>query len=351
MKLNGVTLTTPVFMPVWTNATIKWVPLDRMTKEFLWSKDDIRIILNNTFHLHLRPWEDIVQRAWGMHTFQKRDNLILTDSWGYQVYSLWVWKWWKSLVHIKNDAVHFASPHDGSKHIFTPTWVVDIQRKLWSDIMMMLDVCSSVENTTKKIVAKQMYLTHKRAKEQYTYHMEWYNDYRGVLFPIIQWWMYEDLRKESLHTLKEYAYDGIAIWWLSVWETREEMYHTLDILADELPSDIPRYLMWVWTPEDLLVAIEQWIDMFDCVMPTRLWRHWTAFSPYGSIKLKKQIYKDDFTPLDKTCRCYTCTHFTKAYLHHLIKAKEMMWWTLLSLHNIAFLHNLLEKVKQEVLNS
>jgi queuine tRNA-ribosyltransferase len=179
--------------------------------------------------------------------------------------------------------------------------------------------------------------------------MKDYDKYSGVLFPIIQWWVYHDLREESAHVLSAFAYDGIAIWWLSVWESKQEMYATLDGLVNTLPTDVPRYLMWVWTPEDLIEAVERWIDMFDCVMPTRLWRHGTAFTPQWNIKLKNARYKDDMEWLTTTCPCYTCKTYTKAYLHHLFKCKEMLWGILLSLHNIAYLHHILELKKQEIL--
>ena len=351
MLLNGVEVTTPVFMPVGTNATIKGIPLERMTKEYLWSQNDINIILNNTFHLYLRPGHEIVAKAWWLHTFQQWDKLILTDSGWFQIFSLWLSKQGKSLVRIKENAVHFQSPHDGSKHTFTPTGTVDIQRALGSDIMMMLDVCAPVHDISKKKVAHYMDQTHTRAKAQYDHHLQRYDDHRGVLFPIIQWGLHHDLRKISAETLSVYALDGIAIGWLSVGETKEEMYDILTQLHPHLPVEKPRYLMGVGTPEDLLMAIEQGIDMFDCVMPTRLGRHGTAFSPIWNLKLKQHVYKEDFSPLDSTCSCHTCTHFTRAYLHHLTKCNEMLGGTLLSLHNIAYLHNLLEKEKKRILSS
>ena len=349
IELNGVTLSTPAFMPVWTNATIKWIPLERLNTWYLWSQNNIRLILNNTFHLYLRPGAEIIHKVWWMHKFQHRDGLILTDSGWFQIYSLGLWKKWWWIVKIKDDGAYFSSPHDGSKHVFTPTGVVDIQRTLWSDIMMMLDVCAPIQDITKKEVANYMYLTHRRAKQQFDYHMQDYERYKGVLFPIIQWWIYHDLREESAEVLSKYEFDGIAIWWLSVWESKEQMYTTLDWLVDKLPHDIPRYLMWVWTPEDLIEAVDRWIDMFDCVMPTRLGRHGTAFTPTWNIKLKNSRFKDDITWLTATCPCYTCKTFSKAYLHHLIKSKEMLWWMLLSLHNIAYLHHILELKKQEIL--
>lgn len=348
--LNGTTIHTPCFMPVGTQATIKALPYDFLTNKYLWTKTSIRLILNNTFHLHLHPGEDIVERLWGMHRFQHRDGLILTDSGGFQVFSLWLSKTGKPLAKIHDHGVAFKSPHDGSSHFFSPTGTVDIQRKLGSDIMMMLDVCSPVNDISKKKVAEQMAITHRWAKEQYDYHQAGYDTYRGVLFPIIQWWLYPDLRAESAATLTPYATDGIAIGWLSVGETREEMYAALDALEPHLPTAVPRYLMGVGTPDDLRESILHGIDMFDCVMPTRLGRHGNAFGTHGTIKLKNAQYKTDDTALDPICQCHTCRNFTKAYLHHLVKQDEMLAGTLLSLHNIAFLHRIVEEMREELLS-
>lgn len=347
--LNGQTIQTPCFMPVWTQATIKALPYEFLTKEYLGTTNPIRLILNNTFHLHLHPGEDIIKQLWWMHTFQNRDGLILTDSGGFQVFSLGLSKNGKPLAKVRENGVEFRSPHDGSKHFFSPIWTVDIQRALGSDIMMMLDVCSPVKDITKKKVSEQMAMTHRRAAEQFAHHKTWYDNYRGVLFPIIQWGLYPDLRAESAAALIPFATDGIAIGWLSVGETREEMYTMLDAIEPTLPTDVPRYLMGVWTPEDLREAIARGIDMFDCVMPTRLGRHGTAFGTSWTIKLKNAQYKTDNSPLDPVCQCHTCRHFSKAYLHHLCKQEEMLAATLLSLHNIAFLHKLVEDVRREML--
>jgi queuine tRNA-ribosyltransferase len=347
--LNGITVQTPCFMPVGTQATIKALPLEFLSAAYLWTKASIRLILNNTFHLHLHPGEDLLAQWWGIHRFQHRDGLILTDSWGFQVFSLWLSKTGKPLVKLRADGVQFKSPSDGSTHFFSPIGTVDIQRKLGSDIMMMLDVCSPVHNITKRKVAEHMDLTHRRAKEQFAYHSSVYEQSRGVLFPIVQGGLYPDLRAESAQALSQYARDGIGIGGLSVWETREEMYGALDHLVPHLPTNVPRYLMGVGTPQDLREAIYRGIDLFDCVMPTRLGRHGTAFTHTGTIKLKNASYKTDTTPLDPRCRCHTCRHFTKAYLHHLCKQDEMLAATLLSLHNIAFLHRLVEEIREEIL--
>lgn len=348
ITLNGISFETPTFMPVGTKATIKWVPLYWMNKEYLWTKNDINIILNNTFHLYLRPWpEKMAEYGW-MHKFQNRDKLILTDSWWFQVFSLGLSKSWKSLVKIQYDGVWFQSPKNGSKHFFSPTGVVDIQRQLGSDIMMMLDVCSPAENITKHKVAKQMALTHSRAKKQFEYHTKWYDEHRGVLLPIVQWGLHEDLRMQSIEALSPYAIDGIAVWWLSVGEPTEELYRMVEFIWDKLPADVPRYLMGVWTLENLRECIYQWIDIFDCVLPTRLGRHGWAYHYSWNLKLKQVQYRDDQWPLSEWCGCYTCKNYTRAYLHHLVRESEMLWWSLLSLHNIAMLHQLCEDIREEI---
>lgn len=352
IELNGATLTTPVFMPVATKATLKGIPLERLSTDYLGTKDPIKLILNNTYHLYLSPGDEYIKRYGGAHKFQNRNGLILTDSGWFQVFSLWLAKKdGSSLVKIQDDGVRFSSHHDGSKHFFSPTNVIDIQRNIGSDIMMMLDVCSPVDDITKEEVAKQLAITHKRAKEAYEYHHTNYDNWKSVLFPIVQGGLYTDLREQSIKELAPYARDGIAIGWLSVWETKEELNGILEFMSDKLPSDVPRYLMGVGTPEDLKNAIAQGIDMFDCVLPTRIGRHGSAFTKEGTIKLRNAVYKDELWPLEPSCTCHTCRTFTRAYLHHLIKQNEMLGASLLSFHNIAYLHNLLEEIKQEILDS
>ncbi len=284
----------------------------------------------------------------------REDWLILTDSGWFQVFSLWLsqkTKQGKSLVELRPDGVTFRSIHDGSKHLFTPENVVDIQTDFGSDIMMMLDVCSPVDEITKAEVASQMATTHHRAKTAYDYfHDEQrYEKARWVLFPIVQWGLYEDLREESAKTLSAYAYDGIAMWWLSVGETKKDMERIVKATVPHIPADKPRYLMGIGTPEDLEMAITQGIDLFDCVLPTRLWRHGTAFTDAGQIKLSNARYREDFSSLEHSCACHTCTRYTKAYLHHLMREGEMLGWILLSLHNIAYLHQLCERMRDEMI--
>ncbi len=355
IKLNWKEITTPVFMPVGTKATIKSIILDMLNDpKYTWTDKKIWIILANTFHLYLSPWEKTVKHFWWIHKFENWDGLVLTDSWWFQVFSLWLDKRSsrnKKLVQVKDDWVWFKSPKDWSEHIFTPEKVVDIQWDLWSDIMMVLDVCSPVHWNNKKKTAEQMQLTHKWAKKAFDYFWDKYNDLNWVLFPIVQWWLHNDLRLESLEYLKNFAWDGIAIWWVSVWETKEEMYQVVDWLSNDLPEDKPRYLMWVWTPEDLKETIYQWIDMYDCVLPTRLARHWVAFhSSWKKLRVKNSQHKLSKESLDNNCSCFTCRNFTRWYLNHLFKEKEMLVATLLSLHNIVHLHNLTEEIKEDIIS-
>ena len=360
IELNWVKLKTPVFMPVGTKATVKWIVLDFLKDpKYLWTKDRINLILANTYHLFLRPGPDLIEKMWYLHKWENWDGLILTDSGWFQVFSLGLrseeikrgQKRIEKLVKLEENWVCFKSPKDGRKHFFTPENVVDFQIKFGSDIMMMLDVCSPVEWITKQEVEKQMQLTHKWARMAYEYFKPKYNQARWVLFPIVQWGLHKDLRKQSSEYLSAFADDGIAIWGLSVGETKEQMEDILSFTTDYLPEDKPRYLMWVGTPEDLIVWIREGVDMFDCVLPTRLGRHGTAFSSNWYIKLKNAKYFDDPNPIDETCNCYVCKNYSRSYLHHLVKENEMLWWILISLHNIAYLHQLVEKEREKILNS
>ena len=354
IELNWVKLTTPIFMPVWTKATIKWIFLELLrNKDFLWDLDPINLILANTFHLYLRPWDELIKKAWWLHTFENRDGLILTDSGGFQVFSLGLVNQkerdnhsHKINIKLTEDGVKFYSPFDWSKHFFSPEKVVDIQSNFGSDIMMMLDICSPA-GISKTEYKKQLDMTHRRAKRAYDYFMPKYNETRWVLFPIVQWWTDKDLRLESLEYLSQFATDGIAIGWVSVWESKELIRDIVEFTAPKLPNDKPRYLMWVWTPEDLLHGIENWVDMFDCVLATRLGRHGVAFSDHGNVNLNNTRFTTDFTPLDDTC--LWLQNYSKAYIHHLLKENEILGWSILSLHNIFYLHRLLSNRKKKFL--
>jgi len=361
IKLNWKIVQTPIFMPVWTKATIKGLILDILKDpKYIWDLPAINLILANTFHLYLRPWDQLIKNAGGLHKFENRDDLILTDSWGFQVFSLGLRNESKNIlrdefhhdmkIKLTENGVHFRSPQDGSKHFFSPENVVDIQSNFGSDIMMVLDVCSP-SHANKDTIHSQMKMTHRRAKRAFDHLEKKYNDVNGVLFPIVQWWTHKDLREESLTYLSKFARDGIAVWWVSVWEWRDLINEVISFVWPKLPEDRPRYLMWVWTPEDLHYAIEEWFDMFDCVSATRLWRHGTAFSDQWNIKILNAKYKEDFSWLTTNCPCYTCQNFSKAYLRHLFKEKEKLGETLLSLHNIIYLHKLLDDRKKDMLST
>ena len=361
ITLNGITLRTPIFMPVGTKATIKGLFLDMLQDPKYIGEhiDPIKLILANTFHLYLRPGSKIVKDAGGLHNFENwKNGLILTDSWWFQVFSLWLANQkfnaekhsHKVGMKLSEDWVKFTSPYDGSKHMFTPENVVDTQCELWSDIMMVLDVCSPAW-ADKKTIEKHIAMTHRRAKRAFDHFKPKYDEARGVLFPIVQGWSYLDLRKESANFLSQFAWDWIAIWWVSVWESKELIQEVVSYTTPLLPNDKPRYLMGVGTPEDLLYWIEQGIDMFDCVTATRLWRHGIAFSDQWNIKITNSQYRTDFTPLTDNCDCYTCKNFSKAYLCHLIREQETLWWSLVWLHNIVYLNRILEDWKRNFLKN
>lgn len=361
ITLNGVTIKTPIFMPVGTKATIKGLILDLLQDpHYIWGQiDPIKLILANTFHLYLRPGSKTVQQAWGLHQFENRKNwLILTDSGGFQVFSLGLanqkfnnqkhtHKVW---IKLTEEGVKFRSPYDGSKHLFTPENVVDTQCELWSDIMMVLDVCSPA-GSDKRTIEKHIAMTHRRAKRAFDHFQPKYEEARGVLFPIVQGGSYLDLRTQSAEFLSHYARDGIAIGGVSVGESRELIEQVVAHTTPLLPNDKPRYLMGVGTPEDLRFAIEQGVDMFDCVAATRLWRHGIAFSDQGNIKITNADFKSDFSPLTANCDCYTCRNFSKAYLCHLIREQETLGGTLVGLHNIVYLNRLLEDWKRDFLEA
>lgn len=356
ITLNGVTLQTPIFMPVGTKATIKWLFLELLQDPYRIGEhnDIINLILANTFHLYLRPGDDIIKDAWWLHTFENRPWLILTDSGWFQVFSLGLENknttMWSHAIgmKLKEEWVFFRSPYDGSKHIFTPENVVDIQNNFGSDIMMMLDVCSPA-NADKKTIHQHMDRTHRRAKRAYDHFMPKYNTSRGVLFPIVQWGSHLDLREQSIKMLTPLATDGIAVGWVSVWESKEKIQEVVAFTWPKLPKDKPRYLMGIWTPEDILHAVEQWFDMFDCVLATRLGRHGVMFSDEWKIHITNTKYRKDFSPFSTLS--LWLSKYSKAYIHHLIKEKEMLGWILLSLHNILYLHHVLEKWKKNLLSN
>ncbi|MCP4522786.1 MAG: tRNA guanosine(34) transglycosylase Tgt [Candidatus Gracilibacteria bacterium] len=341
---------TPIFMPVGTKATVKGI-----TNEDL-DEMGAQIILNNTYHLYLRPTDEIVAHFGGTHNFMNYHKPILTDSGGFQVFSLGQTREGKSLVKITEDGVHFRSFIDGSKHFFTPEKVMDIQSNIGADIIMAFDECAPGTSDWKYAKAA-MDRTHrwaKRSQEQ----VEKNNEIRAKdgrhpqsLFPIIQGVIYEDLRRESAKYISSLNTHGIAIGGLSVGESKDDMYRILDILKTELPENKPRYLMGVGTPEDLVEGIARGIDMFDCVLPTRLGRHGVAFSFTGNIKITNKKHQLDKTALDSDCSCKVCTNYTKGYLRHLMQENEILGMQMISYHNLYFLIHLGKSARKAVLNN
>ncbi|NDK08656.1 tRNA guanosine(34) transglycosylase Tgt [Candidatus Gracilibacteria bacterium] len=346
---------TPIFMPVGTKATVKGI-----TREDLDSMG-AQIILNNTYHLYLRPGDEIVKGFGGVHKFQNYDKPILTDSGGFQVFSLGNIKrpvsdlketgLEKSLVKITEDGVHFRSYIDGSKHFFTPERVMDIESNLGADIIMAFDECAPGDSTH-EYAKKAMIRTHNwavRSKGQWEKNNITRLEqglYPQALFPIIQGVIYDDLRIESTNFIKNLDLPGIAIGGLSVGEKKEDMYRILDIVSDTLGViEKPVYLMGVGTPEDLIEGIYRGVDMFDCVLPTRVGRHGLAFSSFGNVKIKNEKYKLSQEKLDPNCDCKVCRDYTLGYLRHLILENEILGMHLLSYHNLYFLINLAKKAR------
>ena len=325
---------TPVFMPVGTQATVK-----AMTKEEL-EEINSQIILGNTYHLYLNPGDDLVDDFGGLHKFMRWDRPILTDSGGFQVFSL------GSLRRIKEEGVHFRSHLDGSKHFLSPEKSISIQNNLGSDIMMVLDECPpgmssreylipSIERTTRW--AKRCIDANK-------------NKDRQGLFAIVQGGIYEDLRDKSFEELSRYDEDfaGYALGGLAVGEPREDMYRILEYITPKLPENKPRYLMGVGEPLDMLEAVESGIDMMDCVQPTRIGRHGTVFTKYGRLVIKNKVYELDDRPLDEGCDCYACKNYMRGYIRHLFKAKEILGQRLATYHNLHFLIKLMNDSREAI---
>ena len=309
---------TPVYMPVGTQATVKGV-YPRDLKEA-----GSQIILANTYHLFMRPGDEIVKNAGGLHKFMNWDKPILTDSGGFQVFSL------AKLNDIKDEGVTFSSNVDGSKHFVTPEKAID--------------QCSEYGASYEKSKTA-MYRTLNWLDRCYNHH----KNENQALFPIVQGNVFKDLRATSLKETVPYAKYGIGIGGLSVGEPKELMYDVMDSMLPNYPTNVPRYLMGVGSPDCLLEGVMRGIDMFDCVLATRIARNGTAMTSRGKVVVRNGKYKEDFTPLDPECDCYCCKNYTKAYLRHVINVNEMMGGMLLSLHNITFLHNLMKGIRKSIL--
>lgn len=324
---------TPVFMPVGTQATVK-----AMTPDELKEMVNAKIILSNTYHLYLRPGDELIAEAGGLHKFMNWDRAILTDSGGFQVFSL------ADLRNITEEGVKFKSHLDGSSHFISPEKSMSIQNNLGSDIMMVFDECCPYPATYEYTKAS-MERTTRWAKRCIEAHK---NPDRQGLFGIVQGGMYKDLREESAKQLVELDFPGYAVGGLSVGEPAELMYDILSYTTPFLPEDKPRYLMGVGTPDYLIEAVLRGIDMCDCVLPTRIARNGTAMTSHGKVVVRNATFEKDWTPLDSECDCYTCTHYTRAYIRHLIKAGEILGARLLTIHNLRFLVRLMENVREAI---
>ncbi len=333
LTLAHGTVQTPVFMPVGTYGTVK-----AMTPQSL---HDIgaQICLGNTFHLWLRPGLEVIRAHAGLHDFMGWNKPILTDSGGFQVFSL------GALRKITEEGVKFSSPIDGAKLFLTPEESMRIQHTLNSDIVMIFDECTPYPATVDE-AAKSMRLSLRWAQRSIDEHRRLGNG--NALFGIVQGGMYETLRDESLAGLDEMGFDGMAIGGLSVGEPKEDMARILAHTAPKLPAHKPRYLMGVGTPEDLVHAVSQGIDMFDCVMPTRNARNGHLFTRYGDLKIKNAIHRQDTGPLDPSCDCYTCRNFSRAYLHHLFRAGEILGSMLNTIHNLHYYQVLMAELRAAI---
>ena len=325
---------TPVFMAVGTQGTVK--TLSREELEDLGSK----IILGNTYHLWLQPGTDVLDEAHGLHEFMNWPHSILTDSGGYQVFSL------SKLRDISEDGVTFRHHKSGEKLNLTPEKSIEIQNSIGSDIMMCFDECPPYP-CARDYMEKSMERTLRWAKRCKDANKN--KDSQG-LFGIVQGGEYMDLRKRCAEELVAMDFDGYSIGGTSVGEPKEIQNEVLDNVLDILPENKPRYLMGVGSPGAILDAVERGIDMFDCVLPTRIARHGTAMTTYGRLILKNKEFEHDFSPLDPKCDCYACKNYTKAYIHHLIKADEILGYRLLSMHNIRFLNRLTEDIREAIKN-
>lgn len=326
------TIPTPVFMPVGTQATVKTATPDEV------AETGSKILLANTYHLYLRPGHELVKKAGGLHQFMKWDGSILTDSGGFQAFSL------GPMRKITDDGVLFRSVHDGSKHMFTPEKVMEVEMALGADIAMAFDECapypSDYDYTLK--AANRTFAWAKRCKE--AHHHEYQN-----LFGIVQGGMYADLRKMSAEQITSLDLPGYGIGGLSVGEPKPLMYEMLDVLDPIMPKDKPRYLMGVGSPDCLVEGVKRGVDMFDCVLPTRIARNGTVFHPTGKLVLRNAQYAEDFRPIDEHCGCYACKNgYTRAYIRHLLKAEEVLGIRLTTIHNLYFLQDLMAQIRNAI---
>ncbi|TKJ33759.1 tRNA guanosine(34) transglycosylase Tgt [bacterium (candidate division B38) B3_B38] len=322
---------TPVFMPVGTQATVKSLTIKELEEL------GVEIILSNTYHLYLQPGHKIIEKLGGLHRFTSWNKPILTDSGGFQIFSL------GTLQKVKEEGIYFTSHLDGSKHFLSPEMVIDIQKSLGADIITTLDQCIPYP-ASYEYAREAMEITLQWAKRSRTH----FGDKTQALFAIVQGSTYPQLREESLSRLLELDFEGIAIGGLSVGEPKDLMYELLEFMEPLLPADKPRYLMGLGTPQDLFDAVALGYDMFDCVMPTRNARNGCLFTRKGKVMIKNARYADDPRPIDQECTCYTCRHFSRAYLRHLFMAKEILSAILNTHHNLHFYLDIMRKIRQSI---
>ena len=330
---------TPIFMPVGTLGSVKGVHQHELKENI-----QAQIILGNTYHLYLRPGLDVLRQAGGLHRFNGFDRPMLTDSGGFQVFSL------AGIRKLSEKGCEFRSHIDGSKHFFTPEGVMDIERTIGADIMMAFDECPP-GTASYDYAAKSLKLTHgwlERCVKRYNETEPLYG-YHQTLFPIVQGCVYPELRRESAHFAANLDAEGYAIGGLAVGEPAEQMYEMIEVVNEILPTDRPRYLMGVGTPVNILEAIERGVDMFDCVMPTRNGRNAMLFTAQGIMNMRNAKWATDFSPVDADAHSFVDTQYTKAYLHHLFKAKELLAMQIASIHNLAFYLWLVREARRQIL--
>jgi len=322
---------TPVFMPVGTQATVKTLTSDEIDEM------GFKIILGNTYHLYLQPGADVIKKAGGLHKFMNWKHAILTDSGGFQVLSL------KEIRKIEKDGVMFRSFIDGSKHYFTPEKVIDIEEKIGADIIIPLDICG-IYPSNRTLADRELDITldwSERSLKAKTRDDQ-------IMFGVIQGSFYKDLRKKAVDGILSLDFPGVTLGGLSVGEEKELTKEMVDYTVSILPENKPRYLMGVGDPISILEYVKLGVDMFDCVLPTRVARNRTLFTKNGPIKITKAIYREDFTPIEDDCDCYTCRTFTKAYLNHLFKAREFLAGRLATIHNLFFLQKLIMDIRKSI---
>ena len=337
LKTSHSNIHTPVFMPIGTQGAVKTID------PVVLSKLNANIILGNTYHLYIRPGHELIKKAGSLHSFMNWDKSILTDSGGFQVYSL------SKLNKISDQGVEFQSHLDGSRHFFTPEFSMDIQRYLGSDIIMAFDECPSGQ-ADEKLVSCAVDRTTKWIKKcsDFLNQNDSFYGWEQTLFPIIQGGIYPSLREKSTEELVPFSKCGIAIGGLAVGEEKSLMFEIIDLMNTLLPKDQPRYLMGVGRPTDLVRSVQLGIDMFDCVLPTRNARNGQLFTSQGIINIGNKAHKEAFGQLDPNCKCYTCENFSKSYLRHLFNIKEVLGLRLATIHNLSYYMNLMEDIRNNI---